>query len=497
MRFLSTLFIGTLGLACSVLPAYAFDSEVLDRAIQEYVDRFDPAPGSGLAVAVIQDGRVVFEKGYGYRDRENKLPVTPKTIFAIGSNSKAFTSLALAMLHDEGRVRFDVPVRTYLPDFRLSDDAIASQATLTDLLSHRVGLPRHDLMWYLTLFTEDQLYEKLRYLPFNSDPAMGFRKSFQYNNLMYLVAGRLLSKLDTKPWEQAIQDRILTPLHLNDTTLSIAGIENAPDRALPYILDRPMEYKPIPSVAPAGAINSNLIDMEKWVQFYLRDGRNEEGERLVSHNSLSLMESPITDASSLMGVPLQYGLGWFMNPVDGAKVIWHGGNIDGFSTHVSFVPERKLGLVILTNQNNGGTFEYPVDLPANGARPERHVLPWVIYHYLLEGSVQPLDPKSAAPHPASSIPAYSVTAPLTEYTGIFHDSAYGDISLSVTGDHLEADYYGHHSRLTPVGPDQFTFALISDGGAAIFPITFLRKDGKITDLSTPLEPTSREIRFVR
>jgi CubicO group peptidase (beta-lactamase class C family) len=497
MRLLIILFIGILSFACLTLPAHAFDSEVLDRAIMGYLNQFDPAPGSGLAIAVIENGQVVFEKGYGYRDRENKLPVTPKTVFAIGSNSKAFTSLALSMLRDEGRVNFDIPVQTYLPDFKLIDDTIASQVTLTDLLSHHVGLPRHDLMWYLTPFTEDELYEKLKFLPFNSDPKKSFRNSFQYNNLMYLVAGRLLSKLDGKPWKQAIQDRVLTPLHLSDTTLSIDGIETTPDRAVPYILAKRMEYKPIPSVAPAGAINSNLIDMEKWIQFYLRKGKDEQGRALVSPESLALMESPITDASSLVGIPLEYGLGWFMNPVDGTQVIWHGGNIDGFSTHVSFVPERNLGLIILTNQNNGGTFEYPFDIPARGTAPERHVLPWVIYHYLLTGIVQALDAKSAAARPVGAIPTYSITAPLTEYAGNFHDSAYGEITIIAEGDHLEADYYGHHSLLKPVGPDRFYFALVSDGDTAILPITFIRESGKITGLSAPMEPTSHDILFTR
>lgn len=497
MRSLFALLIAVIGIACFASPAHAFDSEVLDRAITDYLNKFDPAPGSGLAIAVIQNGQVVFEKGYGYRDREKKLPVTPKTIFAMGSNSKAFTSLALSMIHDEGRVSFDVPVQTYLPDFQLSDDAIASQVTLTDILSHRVGLPRHDLVWYLTPFTEDELYEKLKYLPFNSDPAMGFRKTFQYNNLMYMVAGRLLSKLDHKPWEQAIQDRILTPLHLNDTTLSIEGIENSPDRALPYILDKRMEYKPLPSVAPAGAINSDLTDMEKWIEFYLREGRDEQGRVLVSQESLNRMESPITDASSLIGVPLEYGMGWFMNPVDGTKVIWHGGNIDGFSTHVSFVPERGLGLIILTNQNNGGTFEYPVVVPAGEVKPERHVLPWVIYHYLLTGNVQALDQKAKPSSRAAPSPVYSSSVPLKEYAGVFHDPAYGDMTVHVEGSSLAGDYYGHHSLLIPTGPDQFSFSLFSDGVVSVVPLTFTRENGRITGLSVPMEPTSHEIHFVK
>jgi CubicO group peptidase (beta-lactamase class C family) len=477
------------------LTAFAFDSKLLEQKISEYIQAHEIVRDSGIAIAVIQDGKVIFSKGYGFRNYAQRLPVSENTLFAIGSNTKAFTSTALAMLRDEGRVDFRTPVRTYLPDFELSDSHAASEMTLEDILSHRTGLPRHDYFWYLTPFSGDDLYSRLRYLPFNSDPKMGFRKSFQYNNLMYMVAGRILEKLEGASWEEVIRRRILIPLQMKNTDVSVTVMQDAADHSLPYMGDREVPFKDLTSVAPAGAINSNLVDMEKWISFYISDGKTPDGARLISEDSLRALENPITDASFVFGNELAYGMGWFINAIDGQRLIWHGGNIDGFSAHMSLMPEKRLGLIILTNQNNNSVFEFPISLPAAQNAPERPLLPWVIYKYLLDPTQTIQSWPRGTARPAKLPPIIADPSNLEEYAGVYSDPAYGSLAVGVEGGHLAVDYFGHSYPMHSEAVDQFWFSIISGDGDELMESAFIRVNGQISGFSVPFEKSSKPIYF--
>jgi len=208
------------------------------RAQQNPFDGFDPfveqalkdwnAPGA--AVAVVRGDRVILIKGYGYRDVEKKTPITPQTLFAIASITKSFTVTDLGMLIDEGKAGWDVPVRTLFPAFKLYDPILTEQISLRDLVTHRSGLPRHDMVWYSSNFSRDDLVRRLQYL----EPNKPLRALFQYNNLMFMTAGYIAGILDNRNWEDSVRARVLSPLAMNSTTFSLAVLENSPDFALPY-----------------------------------------------------------------------------------------------------------------------------------------------------------------------------------------------------------------------------------------------------------------------
>jgi CubicO group peptidase (beta-lactamase class C family) len=186
----------------------------------------------GVAVGIVERGHLVFARGFGYRDRENHLPITPDTLFPLGSASKAFTATAIALLADEGKLSLDTPARTYLSDFSLADPVASATVTTRDLLTHKSGLPRHDLFWYQAPFSRDELYRRLRFLEPSGPP----RTRWRYNSLMFVVAGRIIEKLSGESWESFVQSRILLPLNMRRTLLSAEAMEADSNHASPYAL---------------------------------------------------------------------------------------------------------------------------------------------------------------------------------------------------------------------------------------------------------------------
>ena len=313
----------------------------------------------GVAVAVVRGDKVILAKGYGYRDIDKKLPVTPNTLFSIGSITKSFTVTTLGMEIDEGKMDWDKPVREYLPGFRLFDPGLTEQLTMRDLVTHRSGLPRHDLVWYTSDFSRDDLIRRLQYL----EPNKPLRSVFQYNNLMFMTAGYIAGQLDSKSWEDAVKARILVPLGMNGTTYSYKDSEKSGDFSLGYRKgnDLKMEVKQIPfdprcpdrcAMGPAGEINSSSADMSKYLLFHMNQGKFG-GKQLLSASNSVQMQTP---QMVIEGSPdykefteTSYGMGFFLSGYRGHKQVEHGGNIDGFSAELAFLPEDKIGVVVLTN----------------------------------------------------------------------------------------------------------------------------------------------------
>ena len=181
----------------------------------------------GAAVAVVQGDKVILLKGYGYRDLEKQLPVTPNTLFAIGSITKSFTVSTMGMEMDEGKVDWDKPVRDYLPAFKMYDPVLTEQMMIRDLITHRSGLPRHDMVWYSSDFSREDIIRRLQFL----EPNKPLRSTFQYNNLMFMTAGYIAGLLNGKSWEDTVRERIFTPLGMNGTNFSLKDTQNSPDFA--------------------------------------------------------------------------------------------------------------------------------------------------------------------------------------------------------------------------------------------------------------------------
>ena len=312
----------------------------------------------GLAVAIVKDDKVVYAKGYGVRTLGSAEPVDERTIFAIGSSSKAFTAAAVGMLVDAKKLNWDDAVTTHLPGFEVHEHYASQHMTIRDILSHRSGLARGDLLWYASDMSRDEIVRRVRFL----EPSWSFRSRFGYQNLMYLTAGQVLARATNMSWDDFVRTRIFEPLGMSNSNTSVKPLGGLANVASPHaeIEDqvRPIAYRDIDNIGPAGSINSNVVDMAQWVRLHLGDGEHQ-GKRLLSSAVVSEMQKPNTIVA-LEGIAARlypaanfqtYGLGWFLQDHRGRKLVHHGGNIDGMSAMVAMMPSEKVGLVILTNMN--------------------------------------------------------------------------------------------------------------------------------------------------
>ena len=307
----------------------------------------------GLAITVVQDGKVILTKGYGYRDSEKKLPVTPNTLFCIASMTKSFVVTELGTLVDEGKLDWDKPVYDYLQDFRMYDSVVTERLTPRDLVTHRSGLPRHDLTWYSNAdITRKEMVERLRYL----QPSRDLRERFQYNNLMYMTAGYLGGVLNGTDWETAVRQRVLTPLGMTNTNFSVLDSQKSSDFAQPYRKAKE-EVKLIPfyvqgAVGPAGEINTTAEEISHYLLFQLNKGKYGDKQILSESNAVQ-MQSP---QMVIQGTPQfaelgenSYGMGFGVTQYRGHKMVSHGGAIDGFRSELAFLPNEKIGIVVFVN----------------------------------------------------------------------------------------------------------------------------------------------------
>ena len=246
------LFISSISAFAQNAPLQGFDDYV-NKALKDW-----EVPG--VAIAVVKDDKVVFAKGYGVRELGKPEMVDEKTLFAIGSSSKAFTSAAIAMLVDEGKLKWDDHVTKYLPGFQLFDPYVTREMTVRDLLTHRIGLERGDQLWYATDYSRDEVLRRIRFL----EPSSSMRSKFGYQNVMYLAAGQIVPSVTTKSWDDFIGERIFTPLGMKETNTSIRLLKGKTDVAAPHqtIDDKvqPVPYRLIDNIGPAGSINSNVFE---------------------------------------------------------------------------------------------------------------------------------------------------------------------------------------------------------------------------------------------
>lgn len=319
------------------------------QAIEEKVEKRRVELGiPGMSLAIVQDGKVVFVKGFGYKDFENKTPVTVDTQFAIGSATKAFTALSVLMSADEGKVSLDDNPKKYLPYFTMKDAETAEKITVRDLLSHSSGLSRTDL----AMITEKLDRVELIKVAGEAKPVAKLREKFGYQNVMFAAAGEIVAQTQKTPWEKFVPERIFKPLGMNNSTMTIPQLNKAKDISFGYEYNfdtkqaRRLPFRPIDATNPAGSINSSANDMAKWLNFVL-DGGTVGGKRLVSEKGFQEWLKPQMKISP--DGKVSYGLGWFLQDWKGLKVVQHGGNIDGFNSMVAMIPEKKLGFVMLTN----------------------------------------------------------------------------------------------------------------------------------------------------
>lgn len=457
----------------------------------------------GAAVAVIADGEVVHSAGYGLRDVAKNLPVTPETLFAIGSCTKAFTAFDLGLLVDEGKLAWNTPVQHKLPTFRLKDSVATATANAKDLLMHRTGLPRHDNAWYGSPHNREELMERLH----TFQPSLGFREAFQYNNLMYMAAGYLAGHVGGSSWETLTKERIFDPLGMTHSNFSVHVSEKADNAAQPYLWTHDaatlVPFRDLDHIAPAGAINSNLIDMAPWLLMHLNGGVHN-GKQIIKPETLKQMHAPhiampLPPESPWITYPVvqntTYALGWAGQTYRGRTMVRHTGGIDGFITFVSFLPEEGVGTIIFTNVG--------LDLPA--AALHCHVYDrlldldqpdWNERMKLHYAKLNEMGEKAKAGFIDTRKPDTQPAHPLADYAGEYEHAGYGKITVSVDGTRLVATFNG----ITYTGDHHHyeVFRLENEDREMLLPVMFTGGfGGEIAGVQIPLEPTVEPILFAR
>jgi CubicO group peptidase (beta-lactamase class C family) len=346
------------------LTAQTITSPQIDSLVERTLKVFDVP---GIAVAVVKDGKVIHAKGYGVRSLNTKQKVDGNTLFGIASNSKAFTAAALGMLIDEGKLNWDDRVTDYIPEFKMYNPYVTDAFTIRDLLTHRsgLGLGAGDLMFWpdSNSFTLKDVIHNLRYLK----PVSGFRTKYDYDNLLYIVAGTVVSRVAGMSWEDFIETRIMKPLGMNQSAASYSRLKdkrNVIDPHAPVDGTVKVIRRDWSQVAdPAGGIYSNLTDMCKWIIMQMDNGKYGEGlkNQLFSEDVHEEMWTPQTiipvrGKTTYNTHFASYGLGWFLSDEKGYKVPTHTGGLAGIVTQVTLIPEMKLGIIVFTNQQSGAAF---------------------------------------------------------------------------------------------------------------------------------------------
>jgi CubicO group peptidase (beta-lactamase class C family) len=427
-------------IAVSLAAAQAAPPADIDAFVGAAVKAFDIP---GLALAIVKDGQVIHVKGYGVRRIDDPAPVTTRTLFAIASNTKAFTAAAVGILVDEGKVEWDGAVVRYLPDFRIADPYVTSQLMVRDLLSHRtgLGLGQGDLTFFPdTTFSRADVLEAARHLK----PVTSLRSAYAYNNLTFVVAGELVARVSGQPWDDFIRQRILAPTGMTSTVTTGGAVPQGAELALPHSrgwrLEGPL-HSLVPTIdktwAGAAGIRSNVEDLSKWVMLHLRQGKLADGSQVFSaaaQKQMWSMQIPTGIGAPRPGLERAmpqfsgYGLGWSLRDYAGHKVVSHGGALTGMVSTVQMMPDQNLGIVVLTNQEETGAqsaivnhvFDHFLGLPAHD---------WVAaYKKAREDAIRRANEKEQKDSKARAS-ASRPSLPIDRYAGTYRDAWYGDMVL--------------------------------------------------------------------
>jgi len=424
--------------AAAAANAPAFD---LERDVNLALKTFDVP---GMAIAIVKDGKVVATKGFGVRKLGNPAPVTGKTLFEIASNSKAFTAAELAQLVDEGKLGWDDPVTKHLPGFQMADAYVTHTMTVRDLLVHRsgLGLGAGDLLWWpTTTFSTDEIIDRLR----NVKLATSFRGNYAYDNLLYIVAGKIIAQKSGKSWEEATRERILAPLGMSGTTTNVDDMLKTADYSAPHskINGKAAVVKPMPVQNAVGAvgIQTNAEDIAKWMQVLLNEGKMENGKQLFSAKQAREMWTQQTPMKISEPKPAlaatkpnfaAYGLGFQLRDYRGRKIAMHGGALQGFYSRIVMVPEEKLGVAIFTNAENGPAMtalQWRILDNYMGVAPTD----WIKVYAEQEAEMHKEEMARQGKLTAARAAASKPSLPLASYNGDYSDAWYGTVSITQEG----------------------------------------------------------------
>jgi len=419
----------------------------------------------GVGVGIVVGDKLVFAKGYGYRDYEKKLPFTAKTLQPIASNSKLFTAVSAGMLVEEGKLTWDKPIKQSVPEIEFYNDQLNNNVTLRDMMSHRTGVTRHDLIWFKSPFTRKELFDRLKYL----EPQEPMRTTFLYNNLMFAAVGQVIEMKSGKKWEDFVRERIFTPLGMNTTCYTIADMLKQPDYGVAFRekrdsfeLEKIPYYEDTEGVAPAGAIISNIDELSHWLIALMNEGKYN-GKQVLPASVLKETLQPAIALPNAAGEALgyweilnsAYGMGRQTASYRGKLLTFHGGDLPGFHSQISFMPNDKIGVIVLVQTNHGA--------------PLYNIISYNVYERLLGMDQTPwsqrqlqqrLANKKAATESrtkagADRVPNTKPSHALGDYAGEYENAAYGILKIGVQGDQLQFGFHEFHFPMSHFHYDRF------------------------------------------
>src|SRR6195256_1111101 len=411
----------------------------------------------GIGVGIVVNDKLVFAKGYGYRDYEKKLPFTPTTLFQIASNSKLFTAVSAGMLVEEGKLTWDKPVRESVPTIQFFNDQLNNNVTLRDMLAHRTGVTRPDRIWFRSPFTRKELFEKLKYL----EPQQPMRETFLYNNLMFSAAGYIIELKSGKAWEQFVRERIFEPLDMSSTTYTISEMVKHPDHGVPFREKRDTfdlykipYYEDTEGVAHAGAIISNIEDVSHWLIALMNDGKYN-GKQVLPSNVLKATLQPAIGLPNTLGEALgywellnpAYGMGRQTVSYRGRLLTFHGGDLPGFHSQVSFMPNDKIGVIVFVISDHSAPLYNIVSYNVYERLLGMDQTPWSQRRLQQRLANKKASTEARAKAGADRVPNTKPSHALADYAAEYENPAYGILKIGLKSDALQ---FGFHEFQFPM-----------------------------------------------
>lgn len=461
----------------------------LEQTIKKLMDDYHVA---GMSVALIRGGERASAEGYGKRNVQEDLPMTKETVLPIGSITKTFTSLALAMLADEGKLDWDEPVISYIPWLKLNNPVLTENVTARDLMCHRTGTPKYDLQAiYAVRDDKEEMVKSLEFL----QTSAAFRTRFQYSNQMVSLAGYLVDVLSGKSYEDFVRERIFAPLGMTSSDFEMESLAKYENTSKGYVFANDMFIEPpymhLGAFAPSGAIVSTAEDMAKFAMFQLGDG-TWEGQRLVSEAMLKEMHT-----HQMIGTPYfwefeeiqcaEYGLGWFTDIYRGKKMINHGGNTNGFSAQMTLLPDEKFAIIALSNATSSFAVNALGHYAADEALGVEEIPDWsgrfqAVFDGLMQGMMAGMQAKAEAKTPDTT-----PSAALADIAGKYEHPGFGTMEFALTEQGLAGTWNGLPALLIHYQYDTFDLMLPVLGQAV--PAELVTEDGEVKGLSVVMEPT--------
>ena len=473
-RFAVAVFAGAV-ICASLARAQDGDITAKLQGFDDYMARvLKDWNGPGIGVGIVVGDKLVFAKGYGYRDYEKKLPFTPGTVCPIASNTKLFTAVAAGMLVEEGKLTWDRPVRESVPSIKFYNEQLDNASTLRDMLSHRTGITRHDTIWYKSDFSRKQLFDRLKYL----EPQEPIRQSFLYNNLMFAGVGYMIELQSGKTWEQFVRDRILQPLDMKSTGYTIAEMVKQPEHGVGYTERRDSfelyhipYYEDTDGVAPCGAIVSNIQDLSHWLIALMNEGKYAGRQvlpadvlRQTTQPAIALPNTTAEQRGFWEMLNPAYGMGRETATYRGHLITFHGGDLPGFHSQVSFLPKERVGVVVLVVGNHTAPLYNYVTYNVYERLLGIDQTPWIERGLKIRLKAKEANKQARAKAGEDRVPNTRPSHALADYAGEYEHPAYGVMKIGLKDNQLQFDFHKMRLPMTHFHYDRFDTADDEENG---------------------------------